>query len=44
MLESFFGSKYERNAGGARVKGLKRLRVLYAVNVSGMLEEPERRG
>ena len=41
MVESFVCSKCERNAGGTRVKGLKWLRVLFAVNVNGMLEGPE---
>ena len=41
MVASFVCSKCERDAGGARAKGLKWLRVLFAANVNGMLEGPE---
>ena len=41
MVASFVCSKCKRNAGGARVKGLKWLRVLFSINVNGMLEGPE---
>ena len=44
MVKSFVCSKCKWNAGGARANGLKWLRVLFAANVNGMLEGPERRG
>ena len=43
-MKSFVCSKCERNAGGARAMRFKWLRVLFAANVNGMLEGPERRG
>ena len=41
VVKIFVCSGCERNAGGARVKWS---RVLFAANVNGMLEGPERRG